>query len=396
MRLLAVPLALLLLAPTAAAQPGPRWLTSWAQSQHTASGTELGDQSVRVVTHLSQGGESVRFRVQNQYGSAPLSVGAAAVGFATATGGVTGSVTARFRGRAAVTVPVGGEVWSDPVPLRTAAQQDLAVSLHVRGRLKPGVHAAALRENYLSPPGSGNRVTDPAPYPVTTGSTPIVSAVDVRTTRAEGVVVGYGSSVVDGHGSTSCGAACLNRRWLDDVGRRAEAELPVPFAVANGGVGGTTSAAACPGTPPAFQGQDALARLERDVLGLHGVTAVLYYYGTNDLAFGCRAPAILDSYRAAFARLRAEGIAVHVSPVTPRPGYSAQQNADRAQVNAFVREGGNCGGACDGVVDFDAVLRDPANANTIRAEFDSGDGIHANQAGQAAMARYVHLGQLRG
>ncbi|MGW0521305.1 GDSL-type esterase/lipase family protein [Crossiella sp. NPDC003009] len=383
--------------PAALAEPaGGRWLTSWAQSQQTLAPQTLDNQSIRMITHLSQGGPALRVRLQNEYGTTPLTVDAAAAGISAGQGAVVPATSRpiRFHGRPTVTVPIGGEVWSDPVPLPIRAQDDLAVSLHLRGQSRPSAHQAALRENYLTPAGSGDRVHDPAPYPLKTGSTYLVSAVDVRTTQAGGTVVAYGSSVVDGHGSTSCGPGCtaVNRRWTDDLGRRAN-ELPSPqrFAVANAGIGGTTSAATCPLTPPPVAPLHGLARLDRDVLSLHGVTAVIYYYGTNDLAFGCRAPAILDSYRAVFARLRAAGIKIHAVPITPRPGYTAQQNQDRAEINAFVRTGGNCAGACDSVLDFDQVLRDPANPNTIRADYDSGDGIHANQAGHAAMANSVPL-----
>ena len=396
-------------ATTAAAPSGPdgtgkgagAWFTSWAASQQNLAPTPLRDQSVRMITHLSQGGDAVRIRVQNTFGDGPLTVDAATVAHSTgedaATRGRPRPVT--FDGRRKVVVPAGGEVWSDTAALRTAAQDDVAVSLSVSGTVTPGRHESAFRTNYLTAPGAGDHTADAdaAAYTGTTGSTLLVSAVDVRSPRLRGSLVAYGSSVVDGTGSTDCGPGCnppgADLRWTDDLARRITSELSAArqFAVANAGIGGTTSAATCPGIGEPVRGLDASARLERDVLALHGVTGVLYYYGTNDLAAGCDAEQILQSYRAVFERLRDQGIKVYVTPITPRPGYSDRNNRDRHAVGTFVSKWNNCGGTCDGVLPFDQVLKDPVKPNSITPPYDTGDGVHANIAGQQALADIVSL-----
>ncbi|MEU7207826.1 SGNH/GDSL hydrolase family protein [Streptomyces sp. NPDC048405] len=383
---------------------GGAWFTSWAASQQNLAPTPLRDQSLRMITHLSQGGDAVRIRVQNTFGDTPLTVDAATVahsdGKDAATEGRPRAVT--FDGRRRVVVPPGGEVWSDTTGLRTAAQDDVAVSLSVSGTVAPGRHDSAFRTNYLTPPGSGDHTADPsgAAYTETTGSTLLVSAVDVRNPRLRGSLVAYGSSVVDGTGSTDCGPGCsrpgANLRWTDDLARRITSELPPTrqFAVANAGIGGTTSAATCPGIGEPVRGLDAAARLERDVLSLHGVTGVLYYYGTNDLPAGCDAARIEASYREVFRRLRAAGIKVYVTPITPRPGYTDQHNRDRHAVGTFVSKWNSCGGTCDGILPFDQVLEDPVRPNSIHPPYDTGDGVHANIAGQQALADIVSLPML--
>jgi lysophospholipase L1-like esterase len=177
------------------------------------------------------------------------------------------------------------------------------------------------------------------------------------------------------------------------LARRIVAGHGAQAAVANAGISGTTSAV-CPRTPDAFAGLDALARLQRDVLSLHGVTAVIYYYGTNDLANGCTANEIIASYREVFRRLRDAGIAVHVTPITPRPGYTDQNNVDRHTVAGFVKNGGDCTGTCTALTDFDQVLADPVKPNSILPAYDTGDGVHANIAGQQAIGDYIALRRL--
>ncbi|MEV7143448.1 SGNH/GDSL hydrolase family protein [Streptomyces tauricus] len=386
-----------------AAPAGRAWFTSWAQSQQELAPTPLRDQSVRMITRLGQGGGALRVRIQNTFGTAPLTVDAATVGRSGAGAAVEGDVHAvTFDGRREVVVPAGGEVWSDAAALRTRAQDDVAVSLSVSGTVAPGRHTSAFRTNYLTAPGSGDHTAEAsgAAYTQTVGSTYLVSAVDVHNPKLRGTIVAYGSSVVDGTGSTDCGPGCTpdgtDHRWTDELARRVTAELPRTrqVAIANAGIGGTTSSADCPRNPAGIRGLDAAARLDRDVLALHGVTGVIYYYGTNDLANGCDADLILRSYDEVFQRLRAAGIKVYVTPITSRPGYTDQNNLDRHAVGTHVKKGNTCDGTCDGVVDFDQVLKDPLKPNSINPAYDTGDGVHANVAGQRALADFVSLPML--
>lgn len=386
-----------LLTPAAAADR-PLWFTSWAQSQQHLAPVTLHDQSMRMITHLSQGGSAVRIRVQNTFGTQPLKIDRATVALSVGGAEVEGIRDVTFGGRRAVTIPAGGELWSDRTTVTTKPGADLAVSMHVAGDVVPGRHESAFRENYLTPSGSGDRTTDAgAAYTEKTQSTYLVSAVDVFNPLLKGTIVPFGSSVVDGVGSTNCGPGCTelgtNKRWADVLARRIVASSRPQLAVANAGISGTTSAV-CPNTPAPFVGLDALSRLERDVLALHGVTDVIYYYGTNDLANGCTAAEILASYRTVFERLRKAGIAVHVTPITPRPGYSDQNNVDRHAVNDFVKRGGDCSDTCASVQDFDQVLEDPIRPNAVNPRYDTGDGVHANIAGQQAIADYIALEDL--
>ncbi|MFE3781940.1 GDSL-type esterase/lipase family protein [Amycolatopsis sp. NPDC059090] len=382
--------------------PSNGWFTSWAGSQQRLAPAALDNQSVRVITHLSQGGVAIRVRLQNTFGSTPLVVNRTTIAHSKRQADVTDVRLMTFNGKPAASISPGGDVWSDPVGLHTRPDEDLAVSMYVSGKVDPGQHDNAFRNNYVTSAGAGEHTSDTSgsAYTRTVGSTYLVSAVDVRNPALKGTIVPFGSSVVDGVGSTNCGPGCselgTNRRWTDDLARRITAELPrsKQLAVANAGIAGTTSAAVCPQTPAAVHGLDAGARLARDVLELHGVSGVIYYYGTNDLAFGCAVQPILDSYRQVFERLHHAGIAVYAVPITPRTGYTDQNNRDRQTASTFVKQWNDCTGTCDGVVDFDQVLKDPLKPNSINAAYDNGDGIHANIAGQQALAAYVPLALL--
>ena len=382
------------------------WFTSWAQSQQILAPTALDDQSIRMITHLSQGGDAVRIRVQNQFGTTALHADAAAVALTQGQGpaevpGTSRAVTFNG-GHAAVTVPTGGQVWSDPVKLATRPQDDVAVSLFVPDMEQPGQHNSALRNNYLTAPGAGNQVGDVsgAAFTQTVTSTYLVSAVDVHNPKLIGTIVAFGSSVVDGTGSTNCGPGCTitgnNQRWADDLAGRIVTELPAneQLAVANEGIGGTTSAVGCPNEPGAVKGLEAGPRLARDVLALHGVTGVIFYYGTNDLQDNCTSAQILASYAPVFQRLHAAGFKIYVVATTPRPIYNDQMNQFRWDVDNFTMNQNDCSGTCDGVIDFSQVIEQPLNPNAINLAYDNGDGIHVNIAGQLAESNTINLNML--
>jgi hypothetical protein len=49
------------------------------------------------------------------------------------------------------------------------------------------------------------------------------------------------------------------------------------------------------------------------------------------------------------------------------------------------------GSEFDGVIDFDAVVRDPDHPAQILPAFDSGDHLHVNDAGNLAQANAIPL-----
>jgi len=98
-------------------------------------------------------------------------------------------------------------------------------------------------------------------------------------------------------------------------------------------------------------------------------------------------------YEQIIAQAHAAGLKIFGATLTPFQGagyYSAKGEAKREAVNTWVRTSG----AFDGVIDFDAVVRDPANPLQINPAFDSGDHLHPNDAGYQAMANSIPLRML--
>jgi lysophospholipase L1-like esterase len=201
-----------------------------------------------------------------------------------------------------------------------------------------------------------------------------------------------GDSISDGVGSTP-GA---DQRWPDQLARRLVAQRgrSAP-AVVNAGLAGNQLLS----DGVAFGGQNALARLDRDVLSVPGITHVIVEEGVNDLLVGGDTPpsaeAVIAGLRQIIARARIHGVKIIGCTITPSAGgrfaLTPSAEAVAQKVNDWIRTSG----AFDGVADFDAAVRDPQAPERMRAAFRSEDGLHPNDAGARALAEAVDLSSLR-
>ncbi|MEU1819654.1 GDSL-type esterase/lipase family protein [Streptomyces roseifaciens] len=346
------------------------------------------DQTVRQVLYMAGGGERIRVRLSNRYGRAPLTVAETRVAERrTADEIVAESDTGvRFDGSAQVTVPAGGEVVSDPVDLSVRAGADLVLSLYLPAQTGPATYSHMPVETaYVT---GGNRAGAAAlPGAEQVQARFYVTGIDVLAAEGTAVAVAFGDSWFEGVGTT-LGA---NRRSVDALNRRLERGWTV-----NQGIAGNRLLTD-------EIGEHALARFEQDVLSVPGAAHVLVNFGINDLGLPGMVglpPATAGELTAGFTELarRAHdaGLTIHAATIGPfagavYPGHNTPEGlAARREVNEWLRTGD----AFDSVFDVARAVEDPARPDHIRPEFDSGDGMHLNDAGALAMAAAVDLGAL--
>jgi lysophospholipase L1-like esterase len=406
------------------------WVTSWAASAHgpypagsaiaqpnqtyaiPSASAGARDQSMRLIVRPSVWGSEARIRVSNAFGTHPLILDDLYVGLqsagATLIRGTNRQLT--FHGSHGVTIPIGGEVWSDAVTLApTVAQggellegRKLAISFHVVGASGPMTwHSKGMQTSYTSPPGSGSHGAengeDSFPYPVTSWF--FVDAVDMKVSGATPLVVCLGDSITDGTNSTLNG----DDRWPDLLQRRFNAVRPNSVAVVDAGVGSNeiTGPRKYSVEKPTSGGPSALDRLTRDVIDLSGVKAVIWFEGINDLSNSASPGDVIAGLRRGVATLRAKlpGVRVIGATITPSLGArgdtgSDDQDKERREINDFIRTGG----LYDGVIDFEKAVIDPVTGGLRpNMEFNTtvggpGDALHPNRAGYLAMSREVDLG----
>lgn len=381
-------------------QAGARWRTAWATSQQGLGTTSISNTTVRLIARATIGGEAVRLRIDNTYGKAPLKIARAFVGIrsrgASLVAGSNRPVL--FGGAETATVAPGGSVRSDAVPLRLLGRQDLAVSLFVpEESVMPSQHTGAIVTSYAAAAGGGDRtsVESNEPFTATMTTMPWLKSIDVMSAAATGAIVAFGDSITDG----TCATLDANDRWedwlslrlaLDDDHRGGRQRYK---SVVNEGIGGNTVTRE--GLQPPPDSTPGLERLERDVLSHEGVTDVIVFMGTNDIRRGATAAQVTSGLSQIVQRVKQRGLKVHGVTIIPRhnvaasgtnTGWDDKKTAIRREVNDWIR----ARGSFDGVIDFDRVVRDPANADRIFAPFDC-DGIHPNPRGYFEMGKSLSL-----
>ena len=407
LRRVATPIALLAVFAGSVARAGDddrdrdrdqHWVGTWATapvSQPPGAAVNINNQTLRQIVHISLGGERVRIRVSNAFGTAPLIVGAAHIARRDTNeliiAGSGRPLT--FSGNSHITIPAGAIAVSDAVRLDAPALSDLAIDLYLPGDTAASTspltrHTGALQTNYVSAAGD---FTGATAFPVasTRASWFFLTAVEVTAADSVGALVALGDSITDGTRSTPD----TNRRWPDALARRIMAQRR-DMGVLNLGIAGNrvlTDGA----------GPNAQSRSDRDVLTQTSATHLIVLEAINDIGFenffpdqAVSADDIIAGHRQLIARAHARGLKVIGATLTPIEGsgyFAPATEAKRQAVNAFIRTSG----AYDAVIDFDVVTRDPAQPTRFLPAFDSGDHLHPNDAGYQAMADAIDLRLLR-
>lgn len=388
MRALFLPLALALAATPAAAQQRGSWTRAWTASPWQATGGNL--QTVENVTLRAQirvgaGGEALRLRLSNEHGDVPVRIGAASI---KAADGRIIRVTFD-NGAATATMRAGAPLVSDAVKLAVKPFELVEVSLFLPDRTAlTSVHGAGGARTSVSAPGDMTGAASFAPASSLV-LRPFIAGLDVLTPRARPVVVAYGDSITDNTGCRN--DAPVICRWGDVLGRRLAA-AGKPHVVVTQAISGNRVL-----TPGA--GPSALARFDRDVLAVPGVSHVLLLEGVNDIGNAtAQAPVtaadLIGAFRQLIARAHERGIKIFASPILPYKGakyYTAAGEAVRSEVNRWIRTSG----AFDGVVDLERPVADPKDPLRLADAMQGGDNLHPNGAGETAMGEAVPLGIFR-
>jgi lysophospholipase L1-like esterase len=391
---------------------GEHWLGTWstavvgrpqqAASPPPAQGTtpaappaapSINNLTLRQIVHVSVGGSKARVVLTNALGTSPLAVGAAYVALRDHDAKIVPASghALTFSGRPSVAIPAGAIMLSDAVDLNVPAMADLAIDLFLPAdMLAPASplssHFAALQTNYISNAGNFTGAAD-LPVSSTSPSWFFIERVEVAAAEPANAIVAFGDSITDGARSTPN----TNGRWPDVLAKRVLAQPGSRHAILNAGIGGNRllTEANIP------FGINALARFDRDVLEQTGVADVIVLEGINDIGMARQSPLpaaadIIAAHQQMVERAHARGLKIFGATLTPFDGaayFSPEGEAKRQAFNNWLRTGN----AYDGVIDFDAVTRDPANPSKLLPLYDSGDHLHPNDAGYQAMGSSIDL-----
>lgn len=395
-----------------------QWIGTWATAPQPAMPGEVEtfrNQTLRLIVHTSAGGRKIRIKISNTFGDHPLVIGAAHVARRTTGADIdpTSDRTLTFRGQSSTAVPAGSTVVSDPVGLEVPALSDLAISYFLRESTQvKTAHVLAKQTSYVSATGD---FTGQVKFPVAKNihTWPFLTGIDIGASGRGVAVVAFGSSLTDGDGTESD----TNERWPDVLARRLQESggEHVEMGVLNEGIIGNrllddSPLEAAGGQFGAVLGQAGVTRFGRDVLAQSGAKYVIVGLGINDIAMpgsltptaeSIDAESIIAGLRLLISRAHQRRIRIigttnppfensflqldaRLPPVT---FYTPEKEEVRQKVNAWILSSNEF----DGVVDFDAVLRDPSHRTQLLPAYDSGDHLHPNNAGCRAEGNAVPL-----
>jgi lysophospholipase L1-like esterase len=417
----------------AASSPAPTkettaWVGTWAAAAQPArppTPQSFENQTLRLIVHTSIGGTKARIRISNTYGDRPLVIGGARVARRTTDGDIdpASDRVLKFHGNTTISVPARAIMVSDPVDLYVAPLADLAISLFLPEPTTASTsHALAKQTNYISADSGDSTGVVKLAVGRKFRSMPFLTGVDVLASRGTAAIVAFGSSLTDGDGTRPDVSRrlpwpdLLAQRLHDDRGGRAELSVLNLGIIGNRLLTGSPHRLIMDGpetTISRFEGvlgEAGLARFDRDVMAQPGVKYVIVGLGINDIAFpgsltplteSVTADNLISGYRQIISVAHKKGVRVIGTTNAPFEDsfldlgsgsprvifYTPEKEAVRVKVNKWVLNSG----AFDGVIDFDAVVRDPSHPARLLPTYDSGDHIHPNDAGYNASANMIPL-----
>jgi lysophospholipase L1-like esterase len=346
---------------------------------------DIRNTTLRQLVRVSAGGSRLRLRFSDEDSPDPLTLGSVHVGLADADGSIVPGTdhAVTFDGQSGIVIPAGSPALSDPIDLATKALDRLYISVHVPGPMS--LRAARSLFQYVA--GTAGDFTSATALPgARLMRVPVlVTLVESQPIAPTSVLVTLGDSITEGAAST----ANAFRSWPD---RLAERVAGHHWAVVNVGISGNRLLRY-------GAGPSALSRLDRDVLSVPGVTAIIVMEGINDIGRGLGAPnstepvtaeALEAADKQIIARAHEHGIRVIGATLTPYQGASyASQNGEAAReaLNTWIKSSR----AFDGVIDFAPVVADPADPLTFAKAYNDRDHLHPNDAGYKAMGDAVDL-----
>jgi hypothetical protein len=350
---------------------GQAWTSAFASPVEDAfgpaAGTTWGDQTIRIAASPNISAPAttgqVRIRLSNPGflsadGTGPLQIGAATI--APASSGAKPSQspsTLTFGGQDSVTIPEGGDVYSDPLPLpfSVSAGEDLLVSLWIENSSLPELPENSWASGSITwfAPGTVPNETAAGSAPFTgsgsswAGATAVLTGIDVTTPAATlaGIsspgaptVVVAGDNVIDG-GTSQAISDAVNAPSQRLAGQLASQGLAQGYGVVDGGI--ESNQVLSDGTSSG--GVSLLSRVDRDILTLPDVGTVIIDEGLEDLLVagtggtsdpGDSVDSLDEAYQALEAQLYAFGINVIIANLTPCAGYANSSVGDSCTTNS--------------------------------------------------------------
>ena len=384
----------LILSSCTSPEPRQKWVGTWATSPQLVEPHNmppepgLTNNTLRQIVRVSIGGDSLRVRLSNEFSTSELSLQEVRIA-ASGGGSVIDASTDQqltFNQSPEANIPAGTTITSDPISFNLQPAMDLAITIHF-GQTPSDLtgHPGSRTTSFIA---ERNSVADSQLIQaVETDHWYVINGIDVKSSPSAGAIVTLGNSITDGRGS----GTNQQNRWPDVLAQQLTANPATQLvAVLNHGIGGNCVLKECLG--PA-----AMDRFERDVLNQQGVRWLVILLGVNDLGQtpdSAAAQQVADELIAAYKQMidqaHSNGIKVYGATILPFGEsfyYTPFRETARQKINAWMRNSGTF----DAVIDFDRLMQNPDNPESLLPELHTGDFLHPNESGYKVMGESIDL-----
>ncbi len=391
-------------APTSTPLPGEEsytWVTTWGTAEEKCDITAdampkmaLAGTTVRQIAKLTTGGNRLKLRLSNQYGTSDVSIVslhiAKQVKADESTIDTSTDTIVTVGGNESFVIPKGKVIETDPINISVNALDNVAISAYFGQAPSSNItgHRGARATTYQM---SGNHVsTETFTSYQTTTSWFFLADIAMWSEQGSKAVVCFGDSITDGYGTD---ASYLGKkpdsytRWVDYFAKRLQAdESTRHISVINEGIGANSML----GSYPTDAGKD---RFERDLLEHDGVGYCIILFGVNDLnclSNTSKYSQLLPEYQKMVKLCHDNGIKVYGAPILPfgtSSYYSEASEQVRTMINNWMR---STDSQMDGIIDFESAVADPANPKNILEAYTHDDGLHPYD-GYEVMANAIDL-----
>ena len=370
------------------------WTGTWATAPQLVEPNNmppapgLANNTIRQVVCVSFGGDSLMVRFSNEFSKSPVTMKSVQIAVAKDSS-LIDPATAKnltFGGNPEIMMEPGKAFTSDPFAFDLAPRMKVAITICF-GETSPDVtgHPGSRTTSFIVPGNEGPNVSFANAVP--TDHWYVINGIDVKAPKTAGAVAVLGNSITDGRGS----GTNKQNRWTDILMERLlKNKGTEQVGVLNMGLGGNC-------VLRGGLGPTAIARFDRDVLNQNNVKWLIILEGINDIG-GTRgeeaaarvADGLIEAYASFIAQAHAKGIKVYGATILPfaKSFYDAPyRQTARDKVNEWIRTSGKF----DAVIDFDQVMRNPEDLQTILPDLHTGDFLHPNEAGYVKMGEAIDL-----
>lgn len=376
------------------AEKAEKWVGTWStapmlvEPSNMPPAPGLNNNTIRQIVRVSIGGECVKLKFSNEFGSSPVTMKKVQIAVSKGEGLIDTCTIKelRFDGKPEVTINPGIAISSDEVLFHLKPRMDVAITIYFGETSKDLTgHPGSRTTSYIF---AGDKVSSSDTSGVVrTDHWYIINGIDVKVPKSAASVAILGNSITDGRGSVTN----KQNRWPDVLSECLLANSKTQqIGVLNLGIGGNCVLRTCLG--PA-----AVDRFERDILKQQGVSWLIILEGVNDLgqtpdslAAVKIANDLIAAYKQMIEKAHANNIKVYgatILPINKSFYYASYREAARKIVNDWIRSVGNF----DAVIDFDKVMQNPEDISTLLPDLHMGDFLHPNEKGYQKMGTAIDL-----